>query len=470
VVSLDKRLVPNTAIEYEAADIRRLRFHEAVSPRLTLRAPTQWTSGAFPDTRLNFFGTLAEALALKGRSLLLLASDGRFEGVNVQEELPSLTGAADSGPRMWEIELDRAPGFTREDFDELNPTITVYGNLVPATQGKTQTEAPIGSGDSRQTFQSLPLAKSPLTYLLDGAATPPQRPELTVWVGGVEWDRVDTLFGAGADDKVYVVREDQKGASWVQFGDGVMGSVLPSGRNNVVAKYRTGVGAAGEAIEEPKAGGRLTGLDKVYLPSPVVGGAQAETQATARVAAPGRMQSLGRLVGLEDYDAEALTIPGVIKTRALWVAPGAVPRIRIVVLTESGSDADLEYVRETMATYNRCKGPSRYPIDVVGGVRSFVQIALTVGYDPARRPEDIVAGVQKALTEDLFGLENRQFGESAHKSQILGYAQQVDGVRWVLADPAGLSPLGCLPAQILALNATDLQLSLVADDRTEACS
>ncbi|MGH8638772.1 MAG: hypothetical protein ACREUZ_16665, partial [Burkholderiales bacterium] len=163
VVTLDQRLVPNDEIWNEAGDIRRMRFHEAVSSRLTLRAPTQWTSGAFPDTRVNYFGTLDQARALNGRELALLASDGRYQELKVVDDLPSLANTSDPGPKMWEVELDRLPEFTREEFDEISPAVGVYGNLVPATQGKTQPEAPIGSGDSRQKFQTIPLGKSPLT-------------------------------------------------------------------------------------------------------------------------------------------------------------------------------------------------------------------------------------------------------------------------------------------------------------------
>jgi hypothetical protein len=121
-----------------------------------------------------------------------------------------------------------------------------------------------------------------------------------------------------------------------------------------------------------------------------------------------------------------------------------------------------------------------------------------VGYDPARRPEDIAAAVRQALGvageqgEGLFALAARTFGQSAHVSQIVGRAQQADGVRWVLADAAQLIPLGMPPetdpAQlaippmrtvqpalecdgpcVLALDAGHLELSLTADERKEAC-
>ena len=112
--------------------------------------------------------------------------------------------------------------------------ITVYGNIVAANQGETQAEAIIGNGDARAIFQTFALPKAPLTYLLHGEATPPHAPELEVFVDGR-----DVVAGrhvlplSGPKDRVYVVREDDEGTSLVQFGDGMTGARLPSGRRNV---------------------------------------------------------------------------------------------------------------------------------------------------------------------------------------------------------------------------------------------
>lgn len=497
VATFDQRIVANLSILNEAADIRKLRFHETASPRLTLRAPTAWTSGAFTDTRLNFLGTRDEAAVLAGRALMLKHDvTGQTQRLNVVRSV-SARGPGSPEIRMWPIETDRAPDFVREDFDEAKPAITIYGNLVPATQGKSQAEVVLGSGDQRQQFQTFTLPKAPLTFLLDRESSPPQVPELTIYVSGIEWKQVDMLFGSGPDDRVYVVRQTDDGKSVVQFGNGVMGARLPSGQDNVTAVFRVGVAATGVTTKDPQAAGRVDGLNKVKLPSAVAGGAEPETQATARVAAPLKMQSLGRLVSLTDFEAEALTIPGVLKARAYWSALESIPLIHIVVLTGSGSDEDLEFVRDTLAGFNRCRGPARHSIAVTGGIRQYLHIALTIGYDPARKRDDIAAEVSAALGIDnydgLFSLASRTFGESAHISQIVGRAQECDGVRWVLADAAQPIPLGnppetdparlaipairkvfnnlaCPTARVLALVPRHLVLTLVADTRQEACS
>ena len=86
------------------------------------------------------------------------------------------------------------------------------------------------------------------------------------------------------------------------------GARLPSGINNVVARFRTGNGALGptKTSTKPTAGSRLDRLDKLALAGEVHGGAAPEDGDKARIAAPGKLQSLDRLVSLRDYESEAL--------------------------------------------------------------------------------------------------------------------------------------------------------------------
>ena len=461
VVTVDAQLITPAQANVTSgaeASIRRFAFHEVDGPDLTLRAQSTSGGGAYADTAVSFYGTYDDVVALCGRKVLLVHDDGRTQTATVatKPENVSLTGKDTVNPWMWTLNLDQVPIFAREDFDESAPKVTVYGNLVSATQGKTLAQTPIGSGDARQTFQTFALPKTPLTYLLDVSQTPAQSPELTVYVGATAWTRVDTLFDAEPDAQIYVVREDADGTSYVQFGDGKSGARLPSGRNNVTAVYRTGSGAHGalKADTTPQAGSKLTGLDKVYLPEPITTGAAPESEENAREVAPARVQSLGRLVSVADFEAEALALPHVVKATAAWAAPDGVPLVQLTVLTESESEADLGAVADALATSNRTRGASRFPIAVARGLRQYLAISLTAGYDASRREEDVKADIARALgvagsesdgidgSRGLFGLHGRRFGQSAHVSQIIGAAQQVPGVVWVTLQSAQLLPLG----------------------------
>src|SRR4029453_12594529 len=98
---------------------------------------------------------------------------------------------------------------------------------------------------SRATFQTFKLPKSPLTYLTAPSDTPPETPELEIHVAGRKWQHVSSFFNYGPKDEVYIVREDAAGDSWVQFGNGKTGARLPSGRQNVMVRFRVGTGARG---------------------------------------------------------------------------------------------------------------------------------------------------------------------------------------------------------------------------------
>src|SRR5712691_5789929 len=273
VLTLDQALVlTEGSRDLDYADIRGITFHTVDGASFSLKAALKPIAAA-RGSELDFYGTAAEAAALDKRTLLLAGPGTALVEANV---MAVETGPPDAAARstFHRVTLDREVAY--QDFAHDAPAVTVYGNLVTATEGKTEDEVTLGDGDGRH---------------------------------------VDTLFASGPRDPVYVVRQDADGKSYVQFGDGKTGARLSSGRGNVVARLRTGSGSHGplKADAKPQPAARLPGLDKVFMPEPATGGAAPETEDSARVAAPGRMQSLGRIVSLADYEAEALALPGVLK-------------------------------------------------------------------------------------------------------------------------------------------------------------
>lgn len=502
------------------ADIRSLALHVVEGEGFLLHAPevnTPATTGA----DLDFHGTPDEVSVLADRALLLVGADGSVEAAHVASVTPSKDSTR---PGFQRIRLDREVKYA--DFEREAPRVTVHGNVLRATEGKTEDEAVLGDGDHRLSFQTFPLPKSPLTYRLQPGETPPHHAELYVWVGGIAWSRVDTFFAAGPDDHVFIVREDDDGRSWVQFGDGANGARLPSGKGNIVARWRTGSGSTGpvKAGTTPQPGSRLDGLDKVLLPGDVVGGAAPETESVARVAAPGRMQSLGRLVSLADFEAEALAVPGVTKVRATWTDAGGTPCVQLTVLTASESPEDADKVAATLSEIDRTRGPRRHVLRVIPGTRRYVSLHVVAAFDARRREADMRAAILEALgvsgleadgiagDDGLFSLAHRGFGQSAHSSQILAAVQHVEGVAWVrlprarfvleatttttvaarlerraiagrsgvfvvrpvppvdAGDDGASAPLrvfGCTAGSVLALDASHLQLDLVPVDSPE---
>ena len=504
VLTLNSLLLANGQVLNEVADIRELRFHEITSPRLTVAPVTGFASGAFASgtSALYFFGTATEALPLAGRRLFLAHPDSRSVELVCTNAVTSFSSASPA-PRMWPLSFDRAPApFSKNDFPEDAPAVTVFGNLVDATQGKTEREAVLGNGDARQVFQTFPLPKSPLTYFLASEATPPHQPELEVFVNGRLWTRVDALFGREARDEVYIVREDAEGRSYVQFGDGEAGARLPSGLGNVVARFRSGNGAHGpiKPGATPSAPERPLGFDKVTLAGIVSGGADPEDLEKARQAAPGKVQSLGRIVSVQDHATETLAIPGVVAATAAWDLHAGVPAVLLRVLLAGGREAEFEAVRAAIAHAQRCRGPNRHPVVVEQALLRYIFIDLTYARDPSYTAEAVAAAVRAALglTDDetsqrsgLFGLHARQIGEREYASRIEGRVQNVAGVLWckVLAlgrfaggvqDPATLAlpaaprsrvaTLPCARHELLQLDARHLTLIEAADASAGECA
>jgi hypothetical protein len=260
--------------------------------------------------------------------------------------------------------------------------------------------------------------------------------------------------------------------------------------DNVVAVYRTGTGAFG-ALKPGKTvqASRLEGLDKVRLPGVASGGAQPEAGDGARAAAPGRIQSQGRLVSLADLEAEALAIPGVTKTRAGWELVAGVPSLVLTVLMAGGRQGELADVETTLRAYDRCRGPRRHPLRVFPGTFVYVALAASVAYDPSFHQAEVERAIRAALgvaegpepetADGLFSTSRRGFAEGEWATRVAARIQDVPGVLWVTLTaldslgasdaPAGLdasaatlqAALGCQPRKVLRLHAAHLSLTPV---------
>ena len=507
LLTLDQPLIRFAMAGQPQSDVRDYRVLEVTSPALTLQPVSQPLGGGFADgsQALAFYGTAREVQPLAGRPLWV-ARDGQADGgvelvcTNAASDFPS---SASDAPRMWSLDFDRPPApFVRADFDEEAPGVTVFGNLVDASQGKAEREAVLGNGDHRQRWQTFPLPKAPLTYFLSAGAVPPQTPELQVWVDRRLWTRVDAFFGHGPDEAVYIVREDSEGKSFVQFGDGETGARLPSGVQNVVAQFNSGVGAHGplQPGATPTTSERPPGFDKVSLAGIVSGGADPEDGGKAREAAPGKVQSLGRLVSILDYETETLGVPGVVAASAAWDLHAGVPALLLRVLLAAGREAEFSAVRDTLGHAQRCRGPDRFPLVVQQARLRHGFVDVVYARDPRWRQDDVEAAIRAALglagveadeRTGLFGLRARRLGEREYASRIEGRVQDTEGVLWCkvaalglfaagVVDPATQSlpaaprsnaaVLPCRPHELLQVAAAHLTLSAVAEPSAGECA
>ena len=315
----------------------------------------------------------------------------------------------------------------------------VYGNVAAVTHGASMPDEVLGSGDPSAAPQRFALRRPPLAFVADANAPRGVAPAAQVWIGGERWTAVDTLAASGPLDRHYAVEFDDRDIAWVVFGDGSHGAAPPSGRNNIVARYRSGHGAganvaAGAIARMPQPAPFLEASANVL---PASGGAERETAADARRQASHRVRTLERAVSLADYADLALTFSGIAKARAdaEREGRGAASR-RVIVVTcaaEGGTPLATPQMEALFAFLAaRCPEPARLR---VRGHRAWpVRLALRV--DVAANFSQ--AAVQRALLDafgvsGFFAFERRALGADLALSDVYAAAEAVTGVDHVLA-------------------------------------
>ncbi|MEJ2004598.1 MAG: hypothetical protein P8X57_06470, partial [Cyclobacteriaceae bacterium] len=121
------------------------------------------------------------------------------------------------------------------DNNFVRDSVRINANVALASHGETVQEV-LGSGNAGAPFQRFKLKQSPLTYLSsdDPSGT---SSTLEIRVNDILWQEVDSFYDHGSDETIYTVRQNSRGESFVTFGDGVTGSRLPTGNQNVRATY-----------------------------------------------------------------------------------------------------------------------------------------------------------------------------------------------------------------------------------------
>lgn len=316
------------------------------------------------------------------------------------------------------------------------------GNLVFATEGQSRVQV-LGHGDARKSWVDYQLAAGPLTYL--SSATNPRgvASTLQVSVDGVAWTEVDYFYGTRPADEIYTIRANDAGASFIRFGDGRTGSRLPTGINNLKAKFRTGLGASGNLPP-----GRLInlmtrplGLQGVNQPRPSSGGEDPELREEARENAPISVKALGRLVSLSDYADFARAYAGIAKAHAAW---GKFGRAQGVLLTIAGAggaeipaDSDLG---QKFAGAVQSFRDSTVLVQIVNHVPRTFTVSVRLHCDPRFDTEKITSDA-RAVLEERYSFRKMHLGEAVTASTIITLLQSVAGVAGVDLDYLHLSSL-----------------------------
>jgi len=321
-------------------------------------------------------------------------------------------------------------------------TVTVYGNVVKATHGETRNEV-LGGGDGAKVLQQFPLHASPVTYLPAPTATGAAS-TLQVRVNDVRWHEIETLALAKPKDRSHVTRTDDQDTTTIGFGDGEHGARLPTGAENVKARYRTGIGKPGNVTAD-----RITllttkplGVKSVTNPLSATGGANRDSLDQARQNVPSALKALDRLVSVQDYADFARAFAGIGKASALRLSDG---RQEVVHVTVAGTDdiaiaLSSDLYRNLLAALRDLGDPSQ-PVRLA--VRELILLVISAGVRvlPDYQWEAVEPKVRRALG-DAFGFARRELGQGAFLSEVLSTVQAVPGVAYVDVDAFGGVPEG----------------------------
>ena len=322
-------------------------------------------------------------------------------------------------------------------------TFSFNANVAASTHGETVQEL-LGGGDASEKFQGFKLRQPPLTYTsaanASGAAS-----TLEVRVNDLLWQEASTLYGQQSKDHVYIARRDDDGTTTVQFGDGVTGARLPSGQNNIRAKYRKGIGVEGlvKAGQLSMLLSRPLGVKGAINPLDAAGAQDPEQLDDARGNAPLKVLTLERIVSLSDYENFARAFGGVAKALATWIWDGRSRGVLVTVAGPSGAS-----VQPGSATFDNLLAAMRAAGDPFVELRvksfrpAFFRFAGNVKIAAEFEIDKVLAAVETALREK-FSFAARAFGQPVLLSEVIAAVQAVAGVVAVDVDKlyrAGTTP------------------------------
>lgn len=240
------------------------------------------------------------------------------------------------------------------------------------------------------------------------------------------WARRESLLTSSADDQHYVVRRDEQGTVWIEFGDGTYGKIPQGTYGAISVDYLVGGGAHGNvparAICEQGADKVSPAPDLVFNRAPATGGADRETPDDAVWRGPQLFRAGRRAVTARDYEAYAREYGvGKVHARAagwnrvaLYVAP-------------AGGGYPTDTLKEDLRAYFEDKRMLTTSVEV----REPVYVGAIIEADLEVEPFYYASQVQQqveAAVRKLLAFDNVDFGDRLYVSKVYEAAEAVPGV------------------------------------------
>jgi predicted phage baseplate assembly protein len=308
-------------------------------------------------------------------------------------------------------------------------TATINANVVLATHGETVQEA-LGGGNASEPDLGFVLRQKPLTYVSSNAPGGSDS-TLQLQVNDLLWREAPSFFGRGPHERAFVTHAADDGTTTVLFGDGVNGARPATGRDNIRATYRKGIGKAGN-VDAGQLSLLLTrppGVRSVANPVAASGGVDAEPLDRIRRNVPLTVMTLDRIVSLQDYEDFAHAFAGIAKAMAVpWIWSGHARGVFITIAGPDGAavDHDSETYANLLAAIQKAGAP-HVPLQVQHYRKAFFEVAAIITVKPDFQTETVVAAVEQALRAH-FSFDARAFGQPVMLSEVMAVMQAVQGV------------------------------------------
>lgn len=254
------------------------------------------------------------------------------------------------------------------------------GSRAVVAYGATSTSAGVSQVEdlgtsSGQSFQSYSLSVGPV--IPGSVRIFVETPISSGGVQATEWQYVDTWLRYGPNDRIFRLTVADNGQGTITFGNGVNGSIPPSGLK-IAAAYRTGGGAYGN-LNANSLVDFASGVSGVSISSSsaMTGGADTETVTSIRANAPRVVRTQDRAVSIRDYGDLALTVSGIATAHAVASSQSSITVYCLGPNNSTPSQTQLDQVQRTLTS----KSAGGAAISVIAGTT--IPVNLGANSDPA---------------------------------------------------------------------------------------
>ena len=306
-------------------------------------------------------------------------------------------------------------------------TVTIAGNVAEATHGETVSEV-LGNGDASQPNPKFKLRQAPALTYTRSTAPGGAESSLQVRVNDLLWHEVPTLFERGPRERIFTTEMADDGSVTVRFGDGIRGTRLPSGSQNVKATYRRGIGLEGlvRANQLSTLLTRPPGLKSAINSLAAEGADDPESFADAQQNAPLTVLTLDRVVSLTDYENFSRAYSGIAKALATWTWDGRTRGVFITVAGPRGAEVSTTLAQDLITAIHDAGDPFA-PVRIVSYAEALFRVAAQIKIDPDYETDKVLAAAGEAL-RNAFSFAARNFGQPVGLSEVMALLQAVAGV------------------------------------------